>query len=111
MRLAAAIAAAVLAATTASAATVHTQQGDVSGVVAGKVESFKGVPFAAPPVGEARWRPTGPAPAWTGVKAADAFGPICMQGRRFSTAQSMSEDCLTLNVWRPPAPRPATVCR
>src|ERR1700735_1683381 len=101
MRLTGAVAAALLAATATVADPVHTQQGDVSGVAAGKVESFKGIPFAAPPVGEARWRPPGPAPSWTGVKAADAFGPICMQGRRFPSAQPMSEDCLSLNVWRP----------
>jgi para-nitrobenzyl esterase len=100
MRLAAAVAAAILAATPATAA-VHTRQGDVSGVTAGKVESFKGIAFAAPPVGDARWRPPGPAPTWTGVKTADAFGPICMQGRRGPAAIPMSEDCLTLNVWRP----------
>ena len=105
MRLAGAFAGAMLtatlAATAAAADVVHTQQGEVSGAAAGKVESFKGIPFAAPPVGEARWRPPGPAPTWTGVKTADAFGPICMQSRRIPSAQSMSEDCLTLNVWRP----------
>jgi para-nitrobenzyl esterase len=101
MRLAAAVALVLLATAPVAAAPVHTQQGDVSGVTAGKVESFKGIPFAAPPVGDARWRPPGSAPAWTGVKTADAFGPICMQGRRGPAAIPMSEDCLTLNVWRP----------
>jgi para-nitrobenzyl esterase len=101
MRLAGAVAAALLAATAAVADPVHTRQGEVGGVTAGKVESFKGIPFAAPPIGEARWRPPGPGPSWTGVKAADAFGPICMQGRRGPAAPPMSEDCLTLNVWRP----------
>ena len=101
-RLAAAIAAVVLTAGPALADVVHTRQGDVSGVTAGKVESFKGIAFAAPPVGDLRWRPPGPAPSWSGVKAADAFGPICMQaGRGFYGAMPRSEDCLTLNVWRP----------
>ena len=105
-RLGAVLAAALLTAGAASADVVHTSQGDLSGVVAGKVESFKGVPFAAPPVGDLRWRPPGPAPAWTGVKAATDFGPICLQGRRIPTAQPMSEDCLTLNVWRPAGAKP-----
>ena len=101
MRLTGAVAAALLAATATVADPVHTQQGDVNGVTAGKVESFKGIPFAAPPVGDARWRPPGPPPSWTEVRAADAFGPICMQGRRGPMAQPMSEDCLNLNLWRP----------
>jgi para-nitrobenzyl esterase len=100
--MAAAIAAMALCAGPALAADlVHTQQGDLSGVTSGKVESFKGVPFAAPPVGDQRWRPPGPAPSWTGVRTASAFGPICMQGRFGPNATPMSEDCLTLNVWRP----------
>src|ERR1700723_98792 len=79
---------------------VHIAQGDLQGVTAGAVESFKGVPFAAPPVGDLRWRPPAAAPSWTGVKAADAFGPICMQAIRGRFGQfPMSEDCLTLNVW------------
>jgi para-nitrobenzyl esterase len=104
----AAIAAVMLIAGPALAADpVHIRQGDVAGVTAGAVESFKGIPFAAPPVGDLRWRPPGPGPSWTGVKTADAFGPICMQGRRGFFAQSpMSEDCLTLNVWRPAGAKP-----
>jgi len=105
-RLGAGLAAAMLAAGAASAEVVHTSQGDLSGVVAGKVESFKGVPFAAPPVGDLRWRPPGPAPSWSGVKAASEFGPICMQGRFMPSAQPMREDCLTLNVWRPAGAKP-----
>ena len=104
----AAIAALLLAAGPAlAAAPVHTQQGEVSGAAAGKVESFKGIPFAAPPVGDLRWRPPGPAPSWSGVRSADAFGPICMQSRRGFFGQSpMSEDCLTLNIWRPAGTKP-----
>jgi para-nitrobenzyl esterase len=109
-RLAAALAAAIISATilagpAMAAGVVHTAQGDVSGVTAGKVESFKGIPFAAPPVGDARWRPPGPAPSWKAVRTADAYGPICMQAARFGAA-SMSEDCLTLNVWRPAGAKP-----
>jgi len=104
--LGAVLAAAMLTAGAASADVVHTAQGDLSGVVDGKVESFKGVPFAAPPVGDLRWRPPAPAAAWSGVKAASDFGPICLQGRRIPSAEPMGEDCLTLNVWRPAGARP-----
>src|SRR5580700_5520378 len=91
----------------ARADVVRLRQGDLQGVTAGQVESFKGVPFAAPPVGDLRWRPPGPAPSWTGVKTADAFGPICTQARRgFFALMPMSEDCLTLNVWRPAGAQP-----
>ncbi|HEY3797379.1 MAG TPA: carboxylesterase family protein [Caulobacteraceae bacterium] len=92
----------IAVATGAAADPVHTDKGDVAGVTAGKVESFKGIPFAAPPVGDLRWRPPQPAAAWTGVKNASAFRPECMQLSRFAGASaSMSEDCLTINVWRP----------
>ncbi len=104
-----ALAAALLAlgAATANADVVHVAQGDVAGVAANGVESFKGIPFAAPPVGDLRWRPPQPAAKWNGVKQADAFGPICMQSARgFFGAAPMSEDCLTLNVWRPAGAKP-----
>jgi para-nitrobenzyl esterase len=82
----------------------HTAQGDLAGALADGVESFKGVPFAAPPVGELRWRPPGPAPTWSGVRQATAFGPACLQPTRGDL--KISEDCLTINVWRP-AHRPS----
>src|SRR5579872_3814028 len=86
---------------------VKLAQGALQGVAAGDVETFKGVPFAAPPVGDQRWRPPGPAPAWTGVRPAADFGPICLQAATFRFAQMpMSEDCLTLNVWRPAGAKP-----
>ncbi|HTX49524.1 MAG TPA: carboxylesterase family protein [Caulobacteraceae bacterium] len=97
----------LLAACVANAAVVHTRQGDVAGVTVGSVESFKGVPFAAPPVGDLRWRPPQPAAPWNGVRTADAFGPVCMQAARGPFSRmNMSEDCLTLNVWRPANARP-----
>jgi carboxylesterase type B len=87
---------------------VRVDGGDVQGVVADGVESFKGIPFAAPPVGELRWRPPQPAAAWTGVRQASEFGADCMQGRfgpppapGAPPARMPSEDCLFLNVWRP----------
>src|SRR3954471_23919127 len=66
---------------------------------------YKGIPFAAPPIGGLRWREPQPVAAWTGVKAADAFGPHC-PGRFFSAARpAVSEDCLYLNVWTPAGSR------
>lgn len=86
-----------------------------SGLLAGTVGAdpairvFKGVPFAAPPEGDLRWRPPQPPIAWEGVRRADAFGPICPQfipapdtfyGREFYlTEEPQSEDCLYLNIW------------
>ncbi len=58
------------------------------------VMAFKGIPFAAPPVGDLRWRPPEPVVAWDGVRDATAPGPICMQ----PGTQEQSEDCLFLNV-------------
>src|SRR4051812_31371237 len=59
--------------------TVRVDTGDVQGAVDEGVETFKGIPFAAPPVGDLRWRPPQPAAAWTGVRQAAEFGPDCMQ--------------------------------
>jgi para-nitrobenzyl esterase len=71
-----------------------------------RVRAFKGIPYAASPVGELRWKaPQAPVP-WSGVRRADAFGPRCMQGRVFEDMvfrDEMSEDCLVLNVWTPAA--------
>jgi para-nitrobenzyl esterase len=77
--------------------------GDVQGVVNGNVSSFKGIPFASPPVGELRWKAPKPVQSWSGVKKTDAFAPGCMQDVRLATMmggpQNFSEDCLYLNVW------------
>ena len=72
-----------------------------SGLVSGVeldsgVKMFRGIPFAAPPVGELRWAAPQPPIPWQGVFAADRFGPVCMQQR---SRALMSEDCLYLNVW------------
>src|SRR5215831_5479018 len=70
------------------------------------IRSFKGIPFAQPPVGELRWREPLPPKNWSGIRNADEFGPRCMQ-RTFPTddywfrSNGMSEDCLYLNVWTP----------
>lgn len=70
------------------------------------VRSFKGIPFAQPPVGELRWREPQPVKDWTGVRNADTFGPACMQrlspnADYWFRGDGMSEDCLYLNVWTP----------
>ena len=69
------------------------------------VHSFKGIPFAAPPVGDLRWKAPQPAPSWTGTREAVQFGPRAMQLNVFGDmnfrSNGMSEDCLYLNVWTP----------
>ncbi len=75
---------------------VQLTYGQVSGVeLDGNVTVFRGIPFAAPPVGDLRWRAPQPPVPWQGVRVAETFGPACMQRGR----QLMSEDCLYLNVW------------
>lgn len=76
--------------------------GRVEGVTADGVTSFKGIPFAAPPVGNLRWRAPQPVSEWTGVREVDHFGPECMQAvfhRPGAQSPVASEDCLYLNVW------------
>jgi para-nitrobenzyl esterase len=73
----------------------------------GSGASFKGIPFAEPPVGSLRWREPVPVKAWTGVRAADAYPPACAQanaGWNSPDAKSSKEDCLYLNVWTPTWP-------
>jgi len=70
------------------------------------LHSFQGVPYAAPPVGERRWRAPQPVEAWEGIREAQEFGPRCMQRPLYSDmdfhrADGVSEDCLYLNIWRP----------
>src|ERR1700693_1953546 len=75
----------------------------IEGKANGPVRTFLGIPYAAPPVGELRWKPPAPAAKWTGVRSATEFGPRCMQGPIFSDMvfrdPGISEDCLSLNVW------------
>jgi len=79
--------------------------GRVAGGVANGVASFKGVPFAASPVGALRWKAPQAVTPWSGVKQATAFGPSCIQDPNFATLfgapAAFSEDCLYLNVWTP----------
>jgi len=74
----------------------------------GTVRMFKNVPFAAPPVGNLRWKAPQPAEKWTGVRAADKFGPACLQTNVFGDIYfrdaQPSEDCLNLDIWIPAKP-------
>ncbi|HVY02725.1 MAG TPA: carboxylesterase family protein [Caulobacterales bacterium] len=73
-------------------------QGALQGVTDDGVTSFKGIPFAPPPVGPLRWAPPQDPPKWKGVRAATSFGPSCTQATVRADTTS-SEDCLYLNVW------------
>jgi para-nitrobenzyl esterase len=88
-------------ASTESATMARTDSGLVVGS-GGKIRVFKGLPYAAPPVGDLRWRPPQPVTPWSGVRAATSFGADPPQAATSRTrATSMSEDCLTLNIWAP----------
>ena len=86
---------------------VRTAAGLVEGAKSadGKVVIFKGIPFAAPPVGELRWKEPQPVSSWKGVRKATEFGARCMQARIYEDMvfrdAGPSEDCLYLNVWTP----------
>ncbi len=84
---------------------IQTTAGWVRGVDDGDIESFKGIPYAAPPVGEFRWRPPQPVEPWQGEKDASKFCASCAQAgwprNQGIIAEGSSEDCLYLNIWRP----------
>jgi para-nitrobenzyl esterase len=82
---------------------VRTDLGAVRGVAIEGGATFRGIPFAAPPVGNGRWRAPGPAKAWSGVRDATTFGPNCIQSPRGDEPGPTSEDCLTLSVVTPDA--------
>ena len=89
---------------------VETTCGTLRGEASGGIVRFCGVPFAAPPVGELRFRPPQPPEAWTGVRPATSFGPISPQNPSLMDAlfggesEPWDEDCLYLNVWTPSVP-------
>ena len=93
----------------AAANEVKTESGVVEGTTSadGKVQIFKGIPYAAPPVGALRWEEPQPAASWEGVRKATEFGARCMQWNVFGDMvfrdTGPSEDCLYLNVWTPKA--------
>ena len=89
---------------------VKTESGVIQGVAAASagVRAFRGIPFAAPPIGKLRWKAPQPVKPWKGVRKAAEFGPRCMQAPIYSDMifrdradKQMSEDCLYLNVWTP----------
>lgn len=89
------------AATSARAQSVTVTGGEIRGAMLEKGSAvFKGIPYAAPPVGELRWREPMPVEAWSGVRDATAFGAICAQPSTFNlkAAELSKEDCLFLNV-------------
>jgi len=86
---------------------IETTHGTVTGSSHRGVHVFRGIPFAAPPVGPLRFRPPQPLAPWAGVREAISFGPMAPQPASAleaiagSVALGQSEDCLTLNVWTP----------
>jgi para-nitrobenzyl esterase len=79
-----------------------TTSGAISGVSEPGLIVYKGVPFAAPPIGKLRWRPPAPPERWAGTRKADTFAPACMQegvSMPGEVPPAVSEDCLYLNVW------------
>jgi para-nitrobenzyl esterase len=86
---------------------IQTSYGMVQGVQEGTISSWKGIPYAQPPLGARRFRPPQPLEAWPGVLQATQFGPMAMQPPSLPAELlrrlSMSEDCLTLNIWSPGA--------
>ena len=101
--------------TTMSAPVVNIATGRLEGRAAGALNVFKGIPYAAPPVGALRWKPPAPAAAWEGTRPAVEFGPACVQPKPTLSnlyeglPMPTSEDCLSLNVWAPKDARGAPV--
>src|SRR5512137_2379399 len=94
-----AAACAALLETAAAVETVKVEGGLVEGTVENGLAVYRGIPFAAPPVGDLRWRAPQPAAKWKGVKQAVKFAPGPIQGG--NPPSGKSEDCLYLNVWTP----------
>jgi para-nitrobenzyl esterase len=104
--LIAAVALASIATQVSAADRVKTANGTVEGTTEQSgIHAYRGIPFAAPPVGDLRWKAPQPVKNWKGVRSAAVFGPRCVQAPLFSDmnfrSNGMSEDCLYLNVWTP----------
>jgi para-nitrobenzyl esterase len=84
-------------------AVVATGTGAVRGAISGGIRAFRGIPYAAPPVGDLRWRPPQPHARWVGVRNATQFGSSCPQTLGPFGVPSTDEDCLFLNVYTPAA--------
>ncbi|HSQ95841.1 MAG TPA: carboxylesterase family protein [Croceibacterium sp.] len=83
---------------------VQTSAGAVQGEAVDGIGEFKGIPFAAPPVGDLRWKAPQPVAPWQGVRNTVAFGPACIQGpilAQMGSAAAQLEDCLYIDVWTP----------
>jgi para-nitrobenzyl esterase len=104
---------AILPGSAAAQNEVKTESGIVSGTLNsdGSIRMFKGIPLAAPPVGELRWKPPQPPANWQGIRTADKFGPPCLQtdvfGDIYFRDSQPSEDCLNLSIWVPAHPAQA----
>lgn len=110
------VAASAVGATAADRPRVDAPAGAVLGVSKSGLNIFRGLPYALPPVGEARWTPPRPMPRWPEVRDASRPGPACIQNRSTgpfniyaSDPGPMSEDCLSLNIWAPATARKAPV--
>ena len=97
---------------------VNAPAGNMEGRIEGELRVFRGIPYALPPVGPARWTPPRPMPRWEGVRSAFEFGPACIQRKALPGSiyavdaddpPPVSEDCLTLNIWAPADARDAPV--
>jgi para-nitrobenzyl esterase len=97
-----AIAAARAAAPSSPLERVKVEGGELQGTVEDGLTIFRGIPYAAPPVGALRWRAPQPAGKWEGVRAATEYGRACMQiNAAIANLPAPSEDCLFVNVWTP----------
>ena len=99
------------AAASAGTARAQTTNGAVQGItLASGARSFRGIPYAAPPVRDLRWKPPQPVRSWQGLRPADRFEHQCLQARAFGDMMFRnaggSEDCLYVNVWTPPNAAP-----
>src|SRR3990167_2552098 len=94
---------------------VTVEQGKLAGSREGAINVYRGIPYAAAPIGDLRWKPPQPAEPWQDVRDATAFGPSCIQppvpptSVYFDPPKTSSEDCLSLNVWAPDDARKAPV--